>query len=211
MSPSSPRRLGVFGGTFDPPHLGHLIVARDAADVLALDRVLLVLAARPPHKGEADATAAPLRWEMLEAAIEDDPLLVASDLELHRAGASYTVDTLTELRSLFPETELVLLVGVDQWRQFAGWREPAAIGRLATIAVVAREGEDPGAADPGLGLAYRKVPIRRIDISATNVRTHVRAGRSIRYLVPERVCMIIEREALYRSAAAAALGTEREI
>lgn len=202
--------MGVFGGTFDPPHLGHLIVARDAADVLAIDRVLLVLAARPPHKGEPDATA-PIRWEMLEAAAENDPLLVASDLELVRTGPSYTVDTLRELRSLFPETELALLMGVDQWRQFAGWHAPATIGRLATIAVMARESEDPEAADPGLGLDYRTVPVRRIDISATDIRTRVRAGRSVRYLVPERVRTIIEREALYRPAAAAALGTEREI
>ena len=189
-------RLGVLGGTFDPLHLGHLIVARDAAEGLGLDRVLLVLTARPPHKSRA-LTSAELRLEMLEAVVAADPVLVASDIEVRRAGPSYTIDTLRELRARYPEAELVLVIGVDQWRQLAGWKDPQGIARLATVAVMAREGEDPAAVDPGVAVPSLVVPVTRIDVSATDVRARVRQGRSIRHLVPEAACRIIEREALY--------------
>ena len=196
MTARRPVRLGVFGGTFDPPHLGHLIVARDAAEGLALDRVLLVLAARPPHKAPP-AASAELRMEMLRAAVGDDPLLVASDVELRRAGPSYTVDTLRELQALEPGAELTLLIGADQWRDLGGWKEPRAITRLATVAVMARSGENPEAVDPGLGVPCRPVPVTRVDISSTELRARVRQGRSIRHLVPEAVRTLIDREAPY--------------
>ena len=198
MTPSRPVRLGIFGGTFDPPHVGHLIVARDAADALGLDRVLLVAAAQPPHKDEPAASPA-LRLEMLRAAAAEDPLLEASGLELSRGGPSYTVDTLRELAARHPGTELVLLIGVDQWRALATWKEPRELGRLATIAVMSRRGEDPAGLDPGVGLACRPVPVTRIDLSSTDVRGRVRQGRSIRHLVPDAVRAIIAREALYRA------------
>jgi len=194
--PARAHRLGVLGGTFDPPHLGHLIVARDAAAGLGLDRVFLVLSARPPHKRRVTAPAG-LRLEMLEAASADDPVLVASDIEVRRAGTSYTVDTLRELRARYPEAELVLLIGVDQWRQLAGWKDPQGIARLATVAVMAREGEDPAAVDPGVAVPSRVVPVTRIDVSATDVRARARQGRSIRHLVPDAARIIIERETLY--------------
>jgi nicotinate-nucleotide adenylyltransferase len=193
---ASALRLGVLGGTFDPFHLGHLIVARDVAEGLSLDRVLLVLAARPPHKGRVTATAE-LRLEMLEAALAHDPVLVASDVEMGRAGPSYTIDTLRDLRTQYPEAELVLMIGTDQWRQFAGWKDPQGIARMATIAVMAREGDDPSAMDPGLDVSSRVVSVTRIDVSATDVRARARQGRSIRHLVPEAAYKIIEREALY--------------
>jgi nicotinate-nucleotide adenylyltransferase len=193
------RRVGVFGGTFDPPHLGHLIVARDAAAALALDRMLLVVAARPPHKPEGAHSPARLRLEMLRAALDGDPVLVASDLELERPGPSYTIDTVREVAGAHPRAELFLLLGADQWRELGGWKEPRELGRRATLAVMARDGEDPAAVDPGIGVACRPVPVTRIDLSSSQVRARVREGRSIRYLVPEAVRDIIEREALYRS------------
>ena len=196
MIPAGRARLGILGGTYDPPHLGHLIVARDAAEALGLDKVLLVLAPRPPFKSRA-TTAADLRLRMLEAALADDPLLEASDLEMRREGPSFTVDTLAELRSLHPGAELVLLVGVDQWRQFASWKDPVGIARMASIAVMARSGESPSSVDPGVPVESQTVPVTRIDVSATDVRARVRQGRSIRHLVPEGVRRIIEREALY--------------
>ena len=189
-------RLGVLGGTFDPLHLGHLIVARDAAEGLGLDRVLLVLTARPPHKSRA-LTSAELRLEMLEAVVAADPVLVASDIEVRRAGPSYTIDTLRELRARYPDAELVLVIGADQWQQFGGWKDPQGIARMATIAVMTRKGEDPTAKDPGVAVPSLVVPVTRIDVSATDVRARVRQGRSIRHLVPEAACRIIEREALY--------------
>lgn len=200
--PARPLRLGVFGGTFDPPHSGHLIVARNAAEALELDRLMLVVSARPPHKSDESPTPAELRLEMLEAAVGDDPLLVASDLELQRPGPSYTVHTLQALRQGDPEAELFLLIGVDQWRELAGWREPERIGRLATVVVMARAGEDPTRVDPGLVVTCRPVPVTRIDLSATEARERVGQGRSIRHLVPEAVRRIIARESLYRPAAA---------
>jgi len=188
-------RLGVFGGTFDPPHLGHLIVAHDAADELSLDRVLLVLSARPPHRNSADVTPAGLRFAMLEGATDGDPVLEASDLELSRPGPSYTVDTLAELRRRHPDGEIVLLLGVDQWRQFPSWKDPLGIARLASVAVMAREGDSPS--DLELGIPWRRCPVTRVDISATAVRERVARGRSIRHLVPEPVRQTIEQNSLY--------------
>ena len=196
MIPARTLRLGVLGGTFDPLHVGHLIVAHDAAEVLGLDRLLLVLAARPPHKSRAP-TPAELRLEMLEATLADDTVLVPSDVEVRRAGPSYTIDTLRELSARYPEAELVLVIGVDQWRQVAGWKDPQGIARLATIAVMARDGENPAAVDPGVGVTSRIVPVTRIDVSATEVRARAQRGESIRHLVPEAAHRIIEREALY--------------
>jgi nicotinate-nucleotide adenylyltransferase len=195
----SAERIGVFGGTFDPPHVGHLIVARDAADELALDGVLLVLAARPPHRVATEITPPELRFEMLQAATRSDALLEPSDVELRRPGPSYTVDTLAELRRRLGGTELVLLLGVDQWRKLPTWKDPRALGSHATVAVMARAGEVPE--DNGLGLSWRRCPVTRVDVSATAIRDRVARGRSIRHLVPEPVREIIEREALYAAPA----------
>lgn len=196
MIPARALRLGVLGGTFDPLHLGHLIVARDVAERLGLDRVLFVLAARPPHKNR-ELSPAELRLEMLEAALAHDPVLVASDLEVRRPGPSYTIDTLREIRARYPEAELVLVIGADQWQQFEGWKDPQGIARMTTIAVMTREGEDPAAADAGVAIPSRVVPVTRIDVSATDLRERARQGRSIRHLVPEAAYKIIEREELY--------------
>jgi len=194
--PARALRLGVLGGTFDPLHLGHLIVARDVAERLGLDRVLFVLATRPPHKNR-ELSPAELRLEMLEAALAHDPVLVASDLEVRRPGPSYTIDTLREIRARYPEAELVLVIGADQWQQFEGWKDPQGIARMTTIAVMTREGEDPAAADAGVAIPSRVVPVTRIDVSATDLRERARQGRSIRHLVPEAAYKIIEREELY--------------
>ena len=204
----SARRLGVFGGTFDPPHVGHLIVAHDAADELALDRVLMMVSARPPHRSAADPSPAPLRLEMLEAAVADDPVLEASDLELHRPGPSYTADTLAELRRRHADDELLLLIGVDQWRQLGSWKDPHRLAGLATIAVMARAGETP--TDNGLGLAWRSCTVTRVDVSATEIRERVRRGRSIHALVPAPVRAIIEGNGLYRAPEPVADPAERE-
>ena len=204
-------QLGVFGGTFDPPHLGHLIVARDAVDELALDRVLLMLSARPPHRSHANVTATVVRLAMLEAAVADDPLLEASDLETRRPGPSYTADTLAELRRRDPAAELVLLMGADQWRQLGSWHDPERISRFATVAVMERAGE--AATDLGVGIPWRHCPVTRVEISSTGVRERVREGRSIRHMVPDPVRLIIEREGLYatREPSVEATGSVRHV
>lgn len=187
-------RIGIFGGTFDPPHVGHLIVASDACVALALDRLILVPSADPPHKrGQVAATAAQ-RLEMVRAAITGDPRLEVDDLELRREGASYTVDTLREMRGRWPDAELFFLVGVDQMREFHGWREPHEVARLARLAVVTREGEAP---DPESPFPHTVVPVTRIDLSATDIRRRVHEGVSIRYLVADEVRRRIEEWGLY--------------
>lgn len=194
-------RLGVFGGTFDPPHVGHLVVAQDACWALSLDRVLWVLAAEPPHKLARALSPAALRLEMLRAALEGDDRFQACDVELRRPGPSYTVDTLRELRAEHPGAELFLLMGADQARELPGWRAPDEIARLATIVALSRAGEGPAAS--GRDAPVRSLPVTRLDISATEIRGRVAQGRPIRYLVRPAVEAIIRREALYRAADAA--------
>jgi nicotinate-nucleotide adenylyltransferase len=189
------RRIGILGGTFDPPHHGHLIVAGDAFEALSLDRLLFIPAGNPPHKpGSVTATGAQ-RLRMLEAAIAGDSRFAVDDRELRREGPSYTVDTLRELRAETPDAGLFFLLGVDQFRALGSWREPGEITRLAQLGVFARGGTDPDIS--GTFPAVR-VPVRRIDISATEIRERIAAGRSVRNLVPDSVAAIIEEERLYR-------------
>lgn len=188
-------RIGVYGGTFDPPHLGHLIVASDVCEALGLDRVLWIPSAEPPHKRGSVRASAEQRLAMVRAAVGGDPRFEVDDLELRREGASYSVDTLRELSRREPGCHLHFIVGVDQLREFPGWREPDEIARLATLVAVSRGGEQ---VEAGFPHDVRRVRVTRIDLSATDVRARLRAGRSVRYLVPEAVREIIERENLYR-------------
>jgi nicotinate-nucleotide adenylyltransferase len=207
--------IGVFGGTFDPPHAGHLIVAQDAALALGLDRILFIPAASPPHKRDAVLTAAPVRARMLALAIEGDERFGIDTLELERQGESYTVDTLRALHDRHPDVHWTLLMGADQYEEFATWREPVEIRRLARIAVLARAGEEGVSSSPAAGrasmvgsrsgrptaqeLTHRSVAVEvtRIDISATLVRRRVAAGLPIRYLVPPAVEQFIFEQHLY--------------
>jgi nicotinate-nucleotide adenylyltransferase len=188
-------RIGILGGTFDPPHLGHLVVASDAFERLALDRLILVPSATPPHKhGSVQATAAQ-RLAMVRAAVAGDARFEVDDLELRRPGPSYTVDTLRAMRDRFPGCEILFLIGVDAARELPSWREPGEVARLARLAVLSRGGETlpTEGGEPPL-----RVEVTRIDISATAIRERVARGLPIRYHVPEPVRAIIEREGLYR-------------
>lgn len=136
-SDPAPRgRVGVFGGTFDPIHQGHLTVAQDVLEALSLDRVIFVPAGRPPHKSFEGITPAPLRLRMVRSAVEGDPRFDVSDLELRREGPSYTVDTLQALREQESDADLFLILGADQWAGFGGWRDPEGIAGLARIVVM---------------------------------------------------------------------------
>lgn len=188
-------RIGVFGGTFDPPHLGHLVVASDACEALGLGRVLWVPSAVPPHKLRTVQAPAEARLEMVRAAIGGDPRFEADDLELRRAGPSYTVDTLRELAARHPGDELVLLIGADNLREIPGWREPAEILRLARVAVLSRDG---AGVPPDAPIPAPAVAVPRVDVSATEVRRRAAAGETIRYLVPDAVRALVERRGLYR-------------
>jgi nicotinate-nucleotide adenylyltransferase len=187
-------KLGILGGTFDPPHIGHLIAAQDARLALGLDRVLFVPARIPPHKRGRAVTDAHIRLAMLEAAVRANPAFVVDESELLREGPSYTVDSLRHWRSMKPDAELFLLIGMDQYAEFRTWREPETIESLATVVVLARSGEQPPAGGAQI------VEMTRIDISSTSIRERVRNGLPIRYLVPETVERLIERHGLYRTA-----------
>lgn len=194
-------RLGVFGGTFDPPHVGHVTVARKVADRLRLDRVIWVPAGAPPHKSGQPISPAPVRLEMTRAAAAGEPRFEVSELEIHRTGPSYTVDTLWELRRTYPDTDLFLILGADQIRTFdTGWREPETILELATLALMDRAGDDAVAASPDLPGMERavRVPVPRVDVSSTEVRALVAAGGDVSALVPAGVLVVMEREGLYR-------------
>lgn len=189
-------RIGLFGGTFDPPHLGHLVVAQDAWWQLSLDRVLFIPAAVPPHKRGRSRSPAAMRLELLRAATDGDPRFEVCDVELRREGPSYTVDTLRELGDRFPGAELFLLLGADQFRELATWREPLEVARLARLVSLSRAGVE--APQSGLGPAYRALEVTRVDVSSTEIRRRVAAGEPIRYLVPAAVEALIRRNGLYR-------------
>ena len=212
-------RVGVFGGTFDPPHLAHLAVAQDALEALRLDRVLFVPAGEPPHKQGAVRTPAATRVEMTRAAIAGDPRFELDDRETHRTGPSFTVDTLRELERERPGTRLVLLIGADQYREFDTWREPEEILRLAELGILTRLGAGAPAAELGAtsspdvtgaereaggAAAGRRhlVQVTRLDLSSTELRRRAAAGASLRYLVPPAVEAIIRRDGLYAAPAA---------
>lgn len=188
------RRLGVFGGTFDPPHHGHLIVAAEVHERLRLDRLLFVPAGDPPHKAATGATPEQ-RVRMLRAALAGDERFAVDELEIDRGGASYTVDTLRELRAREGETtELFFPLGVDQYRVLGSWREPHEVARLARLIVMGRAGE---VVEPDPAFPARRVEVSRIDISSTAIRARIREGRSVRYWVPDAVRQVIEAEAMY--------------
>jgi nicotinate-nucleotide adenylyltransferase len=194
--------VGLFGGTFDPPHTGHLIVAQDAALALGLDRILFVPAARPPHKTGTVVSPAPLRLAMLELAVGGDPRFVIDRTELERSGPSFTVDTLRTLAGAWPGTALTLLIGADQYAEFGTWREPDTIRQLARVAVLDRGPGTGGAPGPApaarpLGDGVVAVSVTRIDVSSTEVRRRVAAGLPIRYLVPAAVEQFIVDHRLY--------------
>jgi len=189
-------RIGIFGGTFDPPHLGHLLVAIDAFEALALDRLVFVPTGRQPLK--ADVTTAPgaARLAMTRRLVGDDARFAVDAMEIERDGLSFTIDTLHAFAARDPEAERYFLLGADAWRSFPRWRSPDEIMRLATVVVLTRGGEPIGPAASGLR-APRVLPTRRIDISSTEIRSRIRAGLSLRGFVPEAVRDYIEANGLY--------------
>lgn len=192
-------RLAIFGGSFDPPHLGHLLAATDAFDQLSLDRVVLIPAATQPLKvGCALATAAQ-RCAMARLLVEGDSRFEVSTVEVDRAGLSFTVDTLEVFAASYPDSDRFLLVGADVLSSFAQWRSPERVLQLARLVVLEREREHP-APLPAIGGHddWLRLPTRRVDVSSTEIRDRVRAGQSIRGFVTDSVAAFITRDGLYR-------------
>jgi nicotinate-nucleotide adenylyltransferase len=198
------RRIGLFGGTFDPPHVGHLVLAECARDRLGLDEVRFIPAGQPPHKRSHPVSPCARRVAMVRLAVRGNPGFVVSTIEARRSGPSFTVGTLRRVASETPRARIYLLMGADSLDEFPTWREPEAILSLATLAVAGR----PGA--PGRSPRRSKSPLRgrgriawldnaEIDVSSSRVRARVRAGHSVRYLVPDAVAAYIARHRLYRA------------
>lgn len=199
MDPSPEQRVGLLGGVFDPVHNGHLIAAEAAREACGLRRVMFIPAADPPHKRYTGLASAETRAEMVRLAIQDHPCFELSPVELRRAGRSYTVDTLSELRQTLGEkTGLFLIIGADNVTEMATWHRPDRILSLATVVVARRPGATPDRADPALTRGMRFVETPLIEISSTDIRRRVREGRSIRYLVPREVEKYIYEHGLYR-------------
>lgn len=187
-------RLGILGGTFDPPHTGHLIVAQDALTALSLDRIIFLPAGQPPHKEGVRVTDAATRLELVTAAIAGDSRFEVDARELDRPGPSWTVDTLRAYRAERADAELFLLIGTDQHDELHTWRAVDEIRTLARIVVLSRSGGERS--DPA-STGDVAVPVTRIDLSSTMIRQRVRAGQPIRYLVPPRVEGLIRALGLY--------------
>lgn len=199
-------RIGILGGTFNPPHLGHLLCAQEALVQLALDSVVLVPAGSPPHKEVPVDPGAGHRAALCEAAVAGDDRFAVSRVEIERAGASYSVDTLRDLHAREPEHELTFIVGGDMAHSFPEWRDPEAVLELAELGVAEREGVRRA------DITERLLPLRgaaervrffdmpRLDISSSLVRRRAAAGWPVRYLVPDGVADYMARERLYTAA-----------
>ncbi len=201
---STDMRLGLFGGTFDPVHYGHLLLAEQCREQCALDEVWFLPSGSPPHKQDARITDGKHRTEMLKLATAGHPAFVVNDLELHRSGPTFTVETLRDMRERYPERELFFLIGADSLHDLPTWRAPAEILNLATLVAVNR-GDRPLPEVQPLLDRIGEIPATRIqlitmpgiDLTATDLRRRVAAGKSIRFMTPRAVEMYIEQHGLF--------------
>jgi nicotinate-nucleotide adenylyltransferase len=189
-------KVGLFGGSFNPPHLGHLIVVGEVLSALNLDKILFIPTYIPPHK-EADLPAEE-RYKMTGMAISGNPRFEISDIEMKRGGISYTADTLRELRDLFREVEFYLIMGADEFSEIENWREPEAVLSLSKVVVMGRPGCELGEVGQEYLGKFLKVDVPLIGISSSDIRKRVKEGRSIAYLVPPGVEEYIREKDLYR-------------
>jgi nicotinate-nucleotide adenylyltransferase len=200
-------RLGLFGGSFDPVHYGHLLLAECCRETLRLDEVWLMPAAVPPHKQERVLAPAKHRLQMLELALAGHEQILVSSLEIDRGGVSYTVQTLATIREAKPQAETYLLMGADSLRDLPTWREPARICELSIPAVVRRG----GASEPDFGILAELVSPQRlaliraaqvemplVELSSTDLRRRAAAGQSLRFRTPRAVEKYIETHKLYQ-------------
>ena len=201
-----PGRIGILGGTFDPPHVGHLVVAQDALESLALDRLIVIPAARPPHR-EA-VLDAETRFALVCDAFLGDPRIEVSDVELRREGRSFTVDTVAWAHEEMSPEVLYVIIGADQLRVFGSWREPETILQKARLAVMTRPGEQVVESE----IPHETIEVTRVDLSSTRIRRRLAEGLSVRYMVPEPLRERIEAAWEGRSSAGSAVdeGTAKE-
>jgi len=200
-------KVGLFGGSFDPVHIGHLILAEQAIEQLDLERVLFVPGRRPPHKLDKQLAPAHHRLRMVELAIEGNPAFECSDIELRREGPSYSIHTVEQLRAEHSDWDIHFLIGADTLPELPTWFKVAELAALCKFAVFSRPGQSLGDVAPLRGvlgddqiaaIEGRCVDSLLIDVASTDVRRRVREGQSIRYLVPEPVRGYILQQGLYQ-------------
>ncbi len=189
--------IGLFGGSFNPPHLAHLVVAEAVRDQFGLDEVWWIPSAQPPHKDGAGLAPARHRLAMTRLAVQGHPAFRVLDLEIQRAGLSYTVDTVRAVQAAHPDRAFALLLGSDSLAHFAAWRAPDEIVRRVPLVVYKRPGTSDAVAAPRFANRVRYAAAPVLEISATDVRARLAAGRSVRYLVPDAVRAYIADHGLY--------------
>jgi nicotinate-nucleotide adenylyltransferase len=190
--------IGLFGGSFNPPHVAHLVVAEVARDQFGLDEVWWIPNATPPHKSADGLAAVDHRLAMTRRAVADNPAFRVCDIEIERAGVSYTVDTVQALQNQHPDTDFYLIIGSDSLDHFAEWHKPEEIARRVPLVVYKRPGVIDAVPEPRFANHVRFVAAPVMEVSGTEIRSRRRAGRSIRYLVPDGVRTYIEDHGLYQ-------------
>lgn len=188
-------KIGILGGTFNPIHIGHLILAEEIREKLKLDKVIFVPTYLPPHKDNSDIAAAQDRYRMAKLAIKTNGYFLVSDIEIERNGRSYTIDTLREFKKIYPHDELYFITGSDLLKYLDEWKDLGEIIQMVKFIVVTR----PGYPLEKIPSYIQTVAIRAVDVSAFEVRQAVRENRSFRYLVPEAVYNYIIKKKLYKN------------
>ena len=186
-------KIGVFGGSFNPVHIGHLLVAEDIIEQLKLDKILFIPAFDPPHK--KFLLTFHYRWAMLKRAVDSNPLFELSNIEAKRGGKSFTIDTLSELKKEYPRDQLYFIMGTDQYAELSNWKNPAKLFQKANIVVIQRPGF------PRRIFRTKKpifLEVIQIDIAAAEIRKRIQQNRSVRYMLPEKVWQYIIRNKLYK-------------
>lgn len=190
--------IGIFGGAFNPPHIGHLVAAEAVREYLRLDKIVFIPAADPPHRKDVGRATTEARLEMTRLAIQGNPTFEMSDIEAERPGTSYTIDTVTAFEALYPRAQLYLLIGSDNLAEFRTWKSPREIITKCDLVVFPRPGFPLGEVKHDFVKAAQVVNIPHIGISASEIRRKVRAGKSIRYMVTRGVEEYIVKKGLYR-------------
>ena len=187
-------KIGILGGTFNPIHIGHLILAEETREKIGLDKIIFIPTYFPPHKEGSDIAKASHRLAMVKLATSDNPKFSVSDLEIKRDGRSYTIDTIKELKALYPQDELNFIIGSDLLEYLDEWKDLDEIIKLVKFIVATR----PGYPLEKIPVHIATIPIRAVDISGFEIRKAVKENKSFRYLVPLRVYDYINKERLYR-------------
>ncbi|MCB9453646.1 MAG: nicotinate (nicotinamide) nucleotide adenylyltransferase [Anaerolineaceae bacterium] len=201
------QRVGILGGTFDPPHLGHLILAEYAADALGLTDLLIVPAGDPPHKQHEMKTPIHHRLEMLKLATQDNPSFRISRVDIDRAGPHYSLEMVRIIQQMYPEADLFFVMGGDSFHDLPSWYQPEELIRLCRLGVMRRpldgiEADMHAAVLPGLAARTIMIDAPILQISSSDIVERIRAGRSVRYLVPDIVLTYIKANRLYQNQAA---------